>query len=121
MDINNYSNLEFLTGISYADREYVGIVINLDNHVLTFYDVETIVSIDQKRSFLEMGELWWWESNRQLPIDIFLHHEMKAFKYCLKTFATKDVKILFGPTTSLHSLLKKRINRRSIQLVRKID
>lgn len=121
MSNHNYSNLEFLTGISYADREYVGLVINYDNHVLTFYDVENIASEKEKKLFLELGEIWWWESNRLLPIDIFLHLEMKAFRYCIKTFATKDVEILFGPTTSLSSLLKKRINRRSIQLVRKVD
>jgi hypothetical protein len=33
----------------------------------------------------------------------------------------KDVEILFGPVTSLQNLLKKRIKRRSIQLVRKTD
>jgi hypothetical protein len=121
MEINTYSELEFLTGISYAEREYVGVVINYDNQILTFYDVESIASIEEKKHFLELGDLWWWESNRQLPIDVFLHHEMKPFNYCLKTFSIKDVEILFGPTTSLANLLKKRVNRRSIQLVRRVE
>jgi hypothetical protein len=121
MENNSYSDLEFLTGLSYAGREYVGIVINHDNQILTFYDVESIVSVEEKRDFLELGDTWWWESNRELPIDIFLHHEMQAYRYCLKTFASKDIEILFGPVTSLGNLLKKRINRRSIQLVRKMD
>lgn len=118
---NEYTKFEFLTGISYAGSEYVGIVVNQDNQILTFYDVDAIPSIELKREFLELGDLWWWESNRQLPIDVFLHHEMTLFKPFLKTFATKDVEILFGPVTSLQNLIKKRIKRRSIQLVRKVD
>ena len=56
-----------------------------------------------------------------LPIDVFLHHEMKPFYPFLKTFAMKDVEILFGPVTSLQNLIKKRVKRRSIELVRKTD
>jgi|SRR6056300_1213404 len=121
MTDNNYEDLEFLTGIRYSDTEYLGIVINQDNQILTFYDVESIPTIEQKKEFLEYGELWWWESNRQIPIDIFLRHEMKNFNFCIKTFSFKDVEILFGPVTSMQNLLKKRIKRRSIQLIRKPD
>jgi hypothetical protein len=116
-----YSNFEFLTGLFYSEREYVGIVVNHDNTIITFYDVEAIPSLQMKKEFLDLGEMWWWESNRMLPIDVFLHHEMKPFKPYLKTFVMKDVDILFGPVTSLQNLLKKRIKRRSIQLVRKTD
>lgn len=116
---DSYKDLEFLTGLRYVDKEYVGIVINQDNQILSFYDVETISNIELKKKFLELGELWWWESNRQIPIDIFLRHEMVPFKDCIKTFSNKDVEILFGPITSMQNLLKKRIKRRSIQLVRK--
>jgi len=121
-DNNNYHpDFEFLTGIRYAGGEFVGIVVNRDNQILTFYDVDSISTKKEKKEFLEYGEVWWWESNRLLPIDVFLHHEMRRFRYCLKTFANKDVEILFGPVTSLQTLLKKRVKRRSIQLVRKTD
>lgn len=118
---NPYSQFEFLTGISYSGNEYVGIVVNQDNQLFTFYDVDAIATLELKKTFLELGEIWWWESNRQLPIDIFLHHEMKLFRECIRTFALKEVEVLFGPTTSLQNLLKKRIKRRSIQLIRKVD
>ena len=120
-DKQSYSDLEFLTGLSYGDREYVGIVVNHDNTIITFYDVEAMPTLSVKKEFLELGEVWWWESNRQIPIDVFLHYEMKPFIPYLKTFVMKDVEILFGPVTSLQNLLKKRIKRRSIQLVRKTD
>lgn len=115
----DYSQLEFLTGLHYLEKDYVGIVVNHDNSIITFYDVELIPTVELKKEFLELGDMWWWESNRMLPIDVFLHHEMRQFKPCLRTFVLKDVDILFGPVTSLQNLLKKRIKRRSIQLIRK--
>ena len=118
---SNYTKFEFLTGISYAGSEYVGIVVNCDSHILSFYDIQAIKAVDEKKLFLELGDIWWWESNRQLPIDVFLNYELTAFRYALKTFAMKDVEILFGPVTSLQDLVKKRIKRRRIQLVRKTD
>jgi hypothetical protein len=113
--------LEYLTGIKYAGNEYVGIVVNQDNQILSFYDVDAIPTTELKKEFLSLGELWWWESNRMLPIDVFLHHEMKIFLPYLRTFANKDVEILFGPVTSLQNLLKKRIKRRTVQLIKKVD
>ncbi len=111
----------FLTGLKYGEDEYVGIVINHDNSIVTFYDIERIESDEIKKQFLQYGEAWWWESNRQLPIDIFLFHEMKPFKNLLRTFIMKDIEVIFGPMTSLQNLIKKRIKRRGIQLVRKTD
>ena len=118
-NISNYNELEFLTGISYCGQEYLGIIVNHDNSIITFYDVDAMPTIQVKKEFLELGEVWWWESNRQIPIDVFLHYEMRNFRPYLKTFTYKDVEILFGPVTSLKNLLKKRIKRRSIQLIRK--
>ena len=86
-----------------------------------FYDISKISTIELKRKFLEYGDMWWWESNRQLPIDIFLNHEMKEFIPFLSTFVMKDVEVLFGPMTSLQNLIRKRIKRRGVQLVRKTD
>jgi hypothetical protein len=66
-----------------------------------------------------MGDVWWWESNRMLPINIFLRKEMDIFRYAIKNFATKDVVIIMGPVVNLHNIMMKRVKRRSVQLVRK--
>ena len=111
----------FLTGLNYCDREYIGIVVNYDNQIISFFDLEKIISAGLQKQFLAHGETWWWESNRQIPIDVFLHHEMKPFVPYLSTFIQKDVEHLFGPMTSLQNLLKKRIKRKGIHLVKKVD
>lgn len=111
----------FLTGITYGGNEYVGIVVNQDNDMLTFYDLALMPNNNVIKTFLEYGEIWWWESNRQIPIDIFLNYEMRIFQPYIKSFIIKDTEINFGPVTSLQNLIKKRIKRRGYQLVRKED
>ena len=66
-----------------------------------------------------MGNVWWWESNRMIPINIFLHKEMQSFTYALMTMNSKDVKVTIGPCVNLNALNIKRVKRKSVQLVRK--
>jgi hypothetical protein len=74
----------------------------------------------EKEAFLEMGNVWWWESNRMLPINIFLIKEMQAFSYAMMTMNSKDVKVTIGPCVNLNDLNFKRIKRKSVQLIRKV-
>jgi hypothetical protein len=74
----------------------------------------------ERTSFLEMGEIWWWESNRKIPINIFLKSEMQVFRPFIKTFNSKDAELIFGPTVNLSEIAEKRIKRKSIQLVRSV-
>jgi hypothetical protein len=71
-----------------------------------------------KQTFIELGETWWWESNRKIPINIFLKESMIYYRPYIKTFNSKDIEIIFGPTVNLGDIAEKRIKRRSIQLVR---
>ena len=111
----------FLTGIKYADKEVVGIVQNHNAHITSIYAYDLIKDEDLKKKFLAIGDTWWWESNRITPINLFLPYEMEDFRFCLRNYISKDVEFLFGPITSLHNIVRKRIKRRTVQLVRKID
>jgi hypothetical protein len=111
----------FLTGIRCQNQEFIGIIQNSDEKIISFYDYESIKTSEEKILFLQHGETWWWESNRLLPINIFLQGQMSSFRYCLKTIMNKDVEIMFGSVTSLNNIMKKRIKKRQIQLIRKAD
>ena len=111
-------NHPFITVCSYANQDYVGIVQNRDEMVTTIYDYGSIIDTAIKEKFLELGEIWWWESNRKIPINIFLKQEMQLFRSYIKTFSSKDIEIIFGPTVNLGEIAEKRIKRKSIQLVR---
>ena len=62
----------FLTVIEYAGNEYLGIMQNIDNHIATMYVYDRLGSNAERQSFLRLGDEWWWETNRKLPINIAL-------------------------------------------------
>jgi hypothetical protein len=110
----------FITVCSYSGQEFVGIVQNRDDVVTTFYDYGSIIDQELKREFLRLADEWWWNSNRMIPIHLFLREDWVIFKPYLKTFTNKGIEILHGPATSLNDLTKKRIKRRSITVVRRM-
>lgn len=116
---NLQQNFPFISVLNHVDQEYVGIIINQDNQITSMYDYSLIKSDLEKNRFIELGEAWWWESNRQIPISIFLAREIFTYRYAIRNFATKDIKVLLGPITSLNDIIIKRVKRKSITLVRR--
>jgi hypothetical protein len=112
---NTLQHLPFISVIKYGNNEYVGIILNQDQYVTSFYDINSIRTPQEKLIFLEIGESWWWESNRQFPISIFCRDQIQAFSYVIKTFNSKDVTLLLGPVVNLSSA---SIKRKSVHLVR---
>jgi hypothetical protein len=117
---NIEQNLPFISVLNYGDLEYIGIIINQDQYVTSFYDLNAIHTQEEREAFLEVGEIWWWESNRQFPINIFCREQIHPFSYAIKTFNSKDTRIIFGPVVNLMNLTMKRVKRKSVQLVRKV-
>jgi hypothetical protein len=111
----------FITLCIYANAEYVGVVQNRDDIVTTIYDFGTILDQESKVLFLELASIWWWESNRSIPINIFLRRDWEQFRYTLRTFVNKDLEILHGPACSLLDIVRKKSKRKSITLVRRMD
>jgi len=112
-------NFPFISVVSYGGQEYVGIIVNQDQLVTTMYVYNSLKTDLEKQQLLELGETWWWESNRMIPISIFLAGEMQPFHYSLMTMNSKDVKVTLGPCVNLNNLSVKRIKRKNVQLVRK--
>jgi hypothetical protein len=113
-------NFPFISVIHYGGVEYVGIVINQDQYVTSIYNYEALRTEEERKKFIELGEAWWWESNRSIPINIYLKKEMEPFKNVVMTMNTKDVSVVFGPTINLHNISIKRVKRKMIQLVKKV-
>ena len=111
----------FITLCVYASTEYVGIIQNRDDAITTIYDFGSIQDPESKRLFVELANVWWWESNRSIPINIFLKSDWDPFKVYLKTFVNKDLEIIHGPACSLIDMARKKSKRKSITLVRRPD
>jgi hypothetical protein len=114
-------NHPFITICSYAGQDYVGIVQNRDEIVTTIYDYGAIVDNILREKFLELGDTWWWESNRLVPINMFLKEEWIMFKPYLRTFNNKSLTVVHGPICSILELAKRKSKRKSITLVKRMS
>ena len=111
----------FISYVTYGGNDYIGIIQNFDEVITTLYDFGVLKDDEVKRVFLELGEMWWWESNRLIPINVFLKQDWAVFKACLRTMNSKDVEIKMGPYVSLKEMATKRSKRKSITLVRRVS
>lgn len=111
----------FISYITYGGNDYIGIIQNFDEVITTLYDFGAIKDPELKKTFLALGETWWWESNRLIPINVFLKADWSTFRVCLRTMNSKDVEIKMGPYVSLKEMATKRSKRKSITLVRKLS
>ena len=111
----------FITLCRYAGSEYVGVVQNRDDSVTSLYDFGDIHDPELKRSFLDLASVWWWESNRSIPINIFLKMEWEPFRPYLRTFSNRDLEVVHGPVCSLNDMARRKGKRRSIMLVRRVS
>lgn len=111
----------FLAIVRYSESEFVCIIQNQDSDVTTIYDFGCLRSDSDRISFLQLADQWWWESNRLIPINIFLRNDWKRFSYSVKTLVSKEVEIVTGHCVRLDDLSTKRTKRKSIQLVRRMD
>ena len=111
----------FISYITYGSNDYIGIIQNFDEVITTLYDFGQLKDAEVKKVFLALGETWWWESNRLMPINVFLKTDWILFKTCLRTMNSKDVEIKMGPYVSLKEMATKRSKRKSITLIRKVS
>ena len=114
-------NHPFITVCSYAGQDYVGIVQNRDDIVTTIYDYVSIIDQVLRDRFLELGDVWWWESNRLVPINMFLKDDWSMFRPYLRTFNNKSLTVVHGPICSMLELAKRKSKRKSITLVKRIN
>lgn len=101
------------------DTPYLGIIQNSDSQLLSMYVLDSIPEESLRRQFLLCGEQWWWESNRQIPINIFLKEKFKPFRPYLKHFSRKDFDLQAGPSVSLQETIARRVRKRQVTLVRR--
>jgi len=114
-------NYPFLSYVTYGGLDYIGVIQNTDNVITTIYDYGMLRTVEQKQRYLELAEQWWWESNRLIPINVFLKQDWQEFRLCIKVLNSKNVEIKYGPHVCLSDIGKKKSKRKSITLVRRMQ
>ena len=120
--MNNYLSLNqkypFFTIGRYITDEFVGIIQNSSKNLVSMYAYNLLLDDASREKFILLGEEWWWSSNRTVPVDIFLRPDFDIFKPCLRHFSAKEFTVIHGPVISLSNLVKRRIKRKTVELMR---
>lgn len=102
------------------DTDYLGIVQNSDSQLISIYIIDLLPDEAQRKLLLEFGEDWWWNSNRRIPISMFIKDErFRQFRACLRHFSRKDFDLKFGHCVSLADSMARRVRRRQVTLLRR--
>ena len=109
----------YISVVAYGGNEYVGIITNQDQYVTSMLVYTALKTEHDKKLLLDLGEIWWWESNRMIPISIFLRKEIEPLNYCMLTMNSKNVKVVIGPCVNINNLAVKRIKRKSVQVIKR--
>ena len=111
----------FLSYGTLRDQPYLGIIQNSDNRFLSMYVLDLIQDENMRLLLLQFGETWWWDSNRQIPINMFIKDpRFRMFRGCLRQFARKEFDLLAGHEVSLADAMARRVRKRVVTLVRKL-
>lgn len=103
----------FLSYGKYANKEILGIIQDSSASIISIYDIEKISDLEMRERFLELGAIWWWESNRMDPIDIFIKKQFNEFATCLIHLNKKEFELISGHLVSLNDICYKRKKRKT--------
>jgi len=110
----------FLTYGTMNGVQYIGIVQNADSQLISVYLLHEIPTEGLRKEFIACAMEWWWGSNRQIPINVFLKDRFRPFRPYLKHFSRKDFNLESGPIVSLQETIARRVRKRQITLVRRL-
>lgn len=122
--MNTYDILEklpFLSVIKYLDKEYIGIITDSDNETTSFYPFSDSMTKTEKDLFVKLGLIWWWETNRKLPISIALFNSWKPLTKYSTSFVSKEVTYVAGRALpSIEKNLFVKTKRKNTRLRKKL-
>lgn len=109
----------FLTYLQFEETGIIGIVQNETKKMMSIYDLNLISGADYRVQFLKFGEEWWYESNNEIPIDIFIGENFDRFRHGLVSYPKNKIHKVVGPTVNLGQLFNKRVKKRKVELIRR--
>lgn len=99
--------LPFISTITMTDGSVQkGIVVNLDKHFVSFYNIILIIDEPTLYDFIELCLDWWWYSNQKIPINLFYPDDIYKFNYIVRHYPLKGVASIEGHTTSLTTIVE---------------
>lgn len=118
------NNFPFISVFSANDNEnnIYGIVLNCDKTTVSIIDIEKIRNKDEIIKLLEIGENWWWYSNRDIPLNLFYYDECLPYMKYVSHLSSKYIDKIYGNESSLTNFTNsKKIFRKNKTLKVKDD
>jgi len=107
----------FMTFLVSEGNVRMGVVQNASPRIITFYDIEQIESEIDRKLIMELTDRWWWESNQNTPVNIFIGKEFDKFQNVLVGISRKSLLEVVGPCFSLHEMYIKRMKKKKVQIL----
>lgn len=96
--------------------EIVGIVKIKTKQFITLYDFSKIKNPLDKKELLSYASIWWNQSNRTIPISIFIKNDIEKFESFTTRIDADEFELIHGPLVSISDIPRKRIKRRNVAL-----
>ncbi len=95
--------------------QVAGIIQNSTPTFVWIYQFDEIQK-SQRKTFLDHGRTWWNQSDRTIPIEVFIGTEFDVFRPHLKGHPRKNIESVHGHLVDLGETFRKRIKRRIVSI-----
>lgn len=96
-------------------QQVAGIIQNSTPTFVWIYQFDGVQK-PQRKLFLDHGRTWWNQSDRTVPIEVFIGPEFDIFRPCLKGHPRKNIDCVHGHLVDLGETFRKRIKRRIVSI-----
>lgn len=88
--------------------EVVGIIMNQTQKITGVYDFSKMTEEDRE-AVIKLGKIWWEESNRQIPINVFLFEEFIPYEKYLVNIKNQYIEEIKGHVVQLYKIIPTKI------------
>lgn len=85
-----------------------GIIMNQTLKLTGIYDFAKMNEED-KTEIINLGKIWWEESNHQIPINVFLFEEFLPFDKYLVNYKNQYIEEINGHVVQLYKIIPTKI------------
>lgn len=95
--------------------QIAGIIQNSSPNLIWIYQFEGVPK-ELRKQFIDYGRTWWNQSDRTIPIEVFIGPEFDVFRPQLKGHPRKNIDCIHGHLVDLGETFRRRIKRKIVNV-----
>lgn len=117
MSLSSYrTQFPFLSIVTIKNQEYLTVIDIQTKTKTAMYMIKDITCKSKLNDFFDICATWWWQSNRNIPLSLFMRTELEEFNRYRRVFVNKALTLNEGHVVSLNHLQTTRIKRKNVVL-----